>query len=62
MSANNDMVNIGTPERPIMVPEKSLKPETGEGREWWGAVAEGSVVLEDDVLSKLLELTKDEKK
>ena len=51
------MVNIGTPERPVLVPEKSLQPKTAEGREWWGMVAEGSIVLKPDELNGLLKKT-----
>lgn len=55
-----NLVNIGTTERPVFVPEKALKPSTDDGREWWGKVADGSVVLEDQTLDKLLELTEKE--
>ncbi len=55
---NPNMVNIGTAERPVVVPEKALHPDSDEGRDWWGKVAEGSVVLEDKVLDQLLESTK----
>lgn len=59
--ANEKMVNIGTPERPILVPQKSLEPNTDKGREWWGMVAEGSVVLEPEKLDRLLRITYDKK-
>lgn len=55
-----DMVNIGTPEKPVLVPEKSLHPESAEGREWWGMITDGSVVLEPEVLDRLLEKTGNE--
>ena len=50
-----DQINIGSAERPIWVPKKSLEPDTPEGREWWGMVAEGSVVLEEEALGLLLD-------
>ena len=56
------MVNIGTPERPVLVPEKALQPDSNEGREWWGEVASGSVVLDEDALKLLLERKDNETK
>lgn len=47
-------------ERPISVPEKAFHPETDEGREWWAAVASGSVILDDEILDLLLETTDEE--
>lgn len=58
MASKNNLLDIGLAERPVYVPQKSLKPETDEGREWWGMVAEGSVVLKPEVLDSLLKLTK----
>lgn len=55
-----DMINIGSKENPVMVPEKSLEPQTDEGREWWDGVASGSVILDDEALDLLLKKT-DEK-
>lgn len=60
--ANEKMVNIGTPERPILVPQKSLEPNTDEGREWWGMMAEGSVVLKPEEVDRLLKITDDKKR
>ncbi len=54
------MANIGTVEKPVLVPDKALKPSSDEGQEWWGKVADGSVVLEDEVLEMLLALTENE--
>jgi hypothetical protein len=51
------MANIGSTEQPIRVPQKALEPLTPEGREWWGMVAEGSVILEPEVLDRLLKAT-----
>lgn len=52
--ANGKLVNVGTPERPIFIPEKALKLNSPEGLEWWQMVAEGSVTLPDETLDKLL--------
>ena len=54
-------VNIGSPERPIRVPQRALRSETEKGRAWWEKVATGSVVLEPEVLDKLLERTDGQK-
>lgn len=51
------MVNIGSEREPAWVPRKALEPTTPEGREWWGMVAEGSVVLEAKVLDLLIRKT-----
>lgn len=59
--SNGKRVNIGSPERPVWVPEKSLRPETEGGRSWWGRVASGSVVLKPEVLDRLLEATNNQK-
>lgn len=51
----NKLVNIGTAEKQILVPEAVvLKDGSDQEREWWGALAGGSVVLPDEVLNKLL--------
>jgi hypothetical protein len=55
-------IGFGSAERPIMVPAKALLPESGAGREWWDAVASGSIVLEEEVLELLLERTDEENK
>jgi len=60
-SQRSQLVNVGTPERPIWVSEKALQPETKEGGEWWAMIAEGSVVLKPEVLDRLLEVTESEK-
>ena len=60
MTGNTTSINIGTPERPMWVSGKALEPKTSEGREWWEEVASGSIVLEPEVLDKLLELHEDQ--
>ncbi len=55
MTDNPNLVNIGTPERAMWVPRKALEPETPEGREWWGNVASGTVILDEEALGKLLD-------
>ncbi len=55
MNKGINLVNIGTKEAPVFVPEKALKPETAEGREWWGMMASGSVKPDNlDLLIKCL--------
>jgi hypothetical protein len=56
------MINIGSKENPVMVPDSALSPQSAEGREWWGDLADGSVVLDDKVLDLLLEKTNEENK
>jgi len=46
-------VNVGTIEKPIMVPEQATKPTTDEGREWWEMVAVGSITVSQEVLAAL---------
>lgn len=53
--SDGKMVNIGSKENPIWLSEKALRPNTPEGQEWWGMVAEGSVVLQPEELDRLLE-------
>lgn len=59
---NNQMINIGSKESPVMVPAKALFPETAEGRQWWESLASGSVVLDEKALDLLLEKTNEENK
>lgn len=53
------MINIGTKENPVLVPEKALHPETPEGNEYYGMIADGSVELPDENLKTLLDTIKD---
>lgn len=41
-------------EMDIQIPEKAYHPESPEGREWWGMIAEGTVFLPNEVLDQLL--------
>ncbi|HKC04696.1 MAG TPA: hypothetical protein VKC54_02390 [Patescibacteria group bacterium] len=59
---NQSMVNIGSPEAPIYVSEKSLHPETKEGSEWWNSFASGSIILTDEALDILLKKTDEKNK
>jgi len=52
-------INIGSEESPVEVPDFVLNTATPAGKEFWENVANGSVVLGEEVLDKLLELTKD---
>jgi hypothetical protein len=54
---STQMINIGTAERPIFVPEKAFLPQGSEGREWWEALASGSIILSDEALDLLLKKT-----
>lgn len=56
MSVNDHLINIGTAERPVFVPKSALLPESDEGREWWGKLADGSVVSDEKDLDKLLSI------
>ena len=55
------LINVGTKERPILVPEKALKPKSPEGREWWGDIAAGSVSLGPEEIVKLEEMVDGQK-
>ena len=54
------MINIGSAENPVMVPEQSLSTKSAEGRAWWNDLASGSVVLDEKALDLLLEKTNEE--
>ncbi len=56
----SNTVNIGSKENPVIVPEIAMHPETPEGDEYFQMIANGSVVLTDEVLDALLEKIKDE--
>ena len=49
------LVNVGTAEKPIMVPESALEPNSIKGRDWWEGLASGSVELPDETLDILLD-------
>lgn len=51
----SNMVNIGSKENPVFVPESALEPDTPKGEEYFQMLASGSVVLPDEVLDALLE-------
>lgn len=49
------LINIGTAENSVLVPESVVSSDgSDQEREWWHALASGSVVLPDEVLNKLL--------
>lgn len=51
----NKQINMGTVEKPVLVPEAVASRDGSDNeREWWNALASGSVVLPDEVLNKLL--------
>jgi len=39
---NPNMVNIGTKENPVLVPETDIEPGTVKGEQYWSRVATGS--------------------
>lgn len=51
---NPGFVNVGSAERPVMVPKHALKPSSNDGREYWDGIALGSIVLDDSTLDNLL--------
>lgn len=55
MSGQPIMINIGSKENPVMVPEHALQPNTPRGRSYWGGIASGSIVVPDKTLDVLME-------
>lgn len=56
---NESMINLGTAERPVLVPQCAIGPDSDESREFWEMVANRLVDLgSDEALTKLLELRK----
>ena len=56
---NKVMINIGTAERPCLVPEDALfTPNSPKGNSWWEKVATGSVVISDKELERALKISK----
>jgi hypothetical protein len=53
-SEGNGLINIGTPEKPIWIPQQALDIGSG-GEEWWQMYANGSATLSEEVLPVLLE-------
>lgn len=60
MSNNPSFVNIGGPENPVIVSQEALEPGTPAGREWWERVANGDLQIDDEALTILCGLPKDE--
>lgn len=49
------LINIGTAESPILVPEAVVSRDGSDREtEWWNALASGSVTVPDKTLDKLL--------
>lgn len=59
MAENSQLINVGTAEKPVMVPEKALHPESVAGQEWWEMLATGSVFLDGNELAQLLQYIED---
>lgn len=53
MSDGPNMVNIGTIENPIYVPEHALEPESDKGRSFHGGIATGSINLDRETFEAL---------
>lgn len=52
------LVNIGTAERPCMIPEDALlMPKTPKGNSWWEKVATGSVTISQKDLGRALKIS-----
>jgi hypothetical protein len=58
---NLNTINVGSPENPVLVPGKALRPDSDEGKEWWEMVVSGSVNLKPDQLDNLLKLLSEKK-
>jgi hypothetical protein len=54
MGDKSKLVNVGTAERPVMVPIHALEPSSVDGKEYWEGIASGSIGLDGDNLDKLL--------
>lgn len=48
------MINIGTKENPIMVPEDAIRSQEDAEQDFWEGVASGSVILDEEELNKLI--------
>lgn len=58
--SNQNMINIGSPERPVLVSKSAIDSDSDRSREFWEMVVNGSVDLgSDEALSNLLKLCKD---
>lgn len=54
---NSNMVNIGTKENPVFVPEENVKPGTPKGEQYWTRVASGSQLPPSESVFELLKQT-----
>lgn len=52
---NKDKINIGSPEKPVWVPQCAFLPETPDGNSWWGKVATGSVTIGPEHIDRIEE-------
>jgi hypothetical protein len=53
MPNNRKKINVGSPEKPVWVPQCALSPETPEGNRWWGKVASGSVAIGPEHIGRI---------
>ena len=58
----DNLINVGTPEKPVLVSEKVLQPTTNEGNEVWENIANGTISLPLSALDNLIKKTEDENK
>ena len=54
MSDDSNLINVGTPENPVFVSQRSLHPGTDPGNEEWEMIANGGIVLPDAALDNLI--------
>lgn len=47
-------INVGTVEKPILVPEIAVDPTNPNHDQWWNALASGTASLNEEQLSALL--------
>jgi hypothetical protein len=61
MSAEQNLINIGTDQKPVRVPRVALEsPASPEGNAWWEAVATGTVAISEEAVDKALALVVDD--
>lgn len=60
MSDDSNLINVGTPENPVFVSQRSLHPGTDPGNEEWEMIANGGIVLPDAALDNLIKKVKED--
>ncbi len=54
MPGKEVMVNIGTNEKPVLVPEEAVETESERGKNYWEMVEVGAIKLSHDVMAQLI--------